>query len=183
MKPSFVYPGSVWWRCFAVWWRHRLPDTTPSTKTNDNISQRSSPIWPFFNKECLLRQKPPKASGGDTSFKKLSKCDDQLSSKDTSTSSWTTSTSQRLENVFYSTMTRQLTSSYSRSESPSIAAATTSRSDIHDVTDWYAYCIYRHWHWQNRFTSSRAEIEEKPTCSWKQLQKHYGACYVYLITW
>ena len=63
---SFVYPGSVWWRCFAVWWRHRLPYTTPSTKTNDK-SQRSSLIWQFSNKECLLRQKRPKDCRGNTS--------------------------------------------------------------------------------------------------------------------
>jgi len=54
-------------------------------------------------------------------------------------------------------------SSYSRSESPSVAesitAATASRSDIHDVThvtDWrwqYAYCIYCHL--PNRFTTGR----------------------------
>ena len=83
--------------------------TTPSTKMNDNKSQRSSLIWQFSKKECLLCQKRPKDCRGkyiefdETShcplFKKLSKRDDQLSPKDTSTSSWTTS--QRLENVFY----------------------------------------------------------------------------------
>ena len=59
----------------------------------------SSPIWQFFYKECLLCQKRPKDSRKNTlnldetchcpSSKKLSKHDDQLSSKDTSTSSWT----------------------------------------------------------------------------------------------
>ena len=59
----------------------------------------------------------------------------------------------------YSTMSKQWTSSYSRSKSPSVAETTTvataSRSDLHDVTDswWqYAYCIYCYWHWPNRFT-------------------------------
>ena len=67
---SFIYPGSVWWRCFAVWWRHRLPCTTPSTKTNDNKSQRSSLIWQLSNKECLLYQKCPK----DCEFDETSHC-------------------------------------------------------------------------------------------------------------
>ena len=44
-----------------------LPYTTPSTKTNDKKSQRSSLIWQFSNKECLLCQKRPKDSGGNIS--------------------------------------------------------------------------------------------------------------------
>ena len=48
----------------AVLWRHRLPYMTPSTKTNDNKSQRSSLIWQFSNKECLLCQKRLKDGGG-----------------------------------------------------------------------------------------------------------------------
>ena len=60
----------------------------------------------------------------------------------------------------YSTMRKQWTSSYSRSESPLVAesttAATASGIDIHDVTDWrYAYCIYCYRHWPNRFTTGR----------------------------
>ena len=47
-------------------------------------------------------------------FKKLSKCDDQLSSKNTSMSSWTTSwtTSQRLENVFYRNIRQRVSSGH-----------------------------------------------------------------------
>ena len=70
------------------------------------------------------------------SFKKLSKRDDQLSSKDTPTSLWTAS--QWLENMFYRNI-GQWTSSYTRSDLPSVAESTTvataSRSDIHDVID------------------------------------------------
>ena len=104
---NFVYPGSVWWCCFAVWWRHRLPYTTSSTKTNDNKSQRSSLIW-FSNRVSDMPKAPQRLRGKYIKFDETSHCspfkkyqrDDQLSSKDTSTSS-RTSQRQRLENVFY----------------------------------------------------------------------------------
>ena len=76
---------------------------------HDNMSQRSSPIWQFFNKECLLCQKYPKDSGGNTSnlpkhitvhhSRNYQNAMINFHRKDTSTSSWTTS--QWLENVFY----------------------------------------------------------------------------------
>ena len=75
------------------------------------------------------------------SFKKQLKRDDQLSSKNTLTLLWITSQPTTRERVLskYSTMSTQWsewTSSYSRSESPSVAGSTTVatalRSDIHD---------------------------------------------------
>ena len=136
---SFVYPGSVWWHCFAVWWRHRLPYTTPSTKTNDNVH-----LADFQQRVSAMPKTPQRLRGkyiefDETShcppFKKLSKRDDQLSSKD----NVATTRERVLSKYLYLTMSKQWTSSYSRSESPSVAESTTvataSRSDIHDVTD------------------------------------------------
>ena len=93
-----------------------------------------------FAETCQLTHCP--------SFKKQPKRDDQLSSKDTSTSTswsmtWTinvnVATTRARVLSKYSTMSTQWTSSYSRSESASVAKSTTvvtaSRSDIHDLTD------------------------------------------------
>ena len=76
-----------------------------------NQDKRQHVTTCFSTKSVCYARSAPKIAGGNTlcleetchcpSFKKLSKRDDQLSSKDTSTSSWTMSTSQRLENVFY----------------------------------------------------------------------------------
>ena len=81
-----------------------------STKTNDNMLQRSSPIWQFFNRECLLCQKRPKDREEIHQIcqnMSLSIIQETIKtwSKDTSTSpspspsSWTTS--QWFENEFY----------------------------------------------------------------------------------
>ena len=82
-------------------------------------------------------------------FKKLSKRDDQLSSYgvvdvvDNVALALALPLSLTRERILskYSTVTEQWTSSYSRSESPSVAKSakklrqTSPRSDIHDVTD------------------------------------------------
>ena len=82
-------------------------------------------------------------------FKKLSKRDDQLSSYgvidvvDNVALALALPLSLTRERILskYSTVTEQWTSSYSRSESPSVAESakkprqTSPRSDIHDVTD------------------------------------------------
>ena len=150
---NLFYPCSVWWRCFAVWWRHRLLYTTPSTKTNDNMSQRSSPIWQFFlTKSVSYTRSAPKTAGEHLEFDETSHCPSfkKLSSMMINFHQRTrrrrrhrghrnAATTQERLLAKYSTMTKQWTSSYSRSESLSVAestiAATASRSDIHDVTD------------------------------------------------
>ena len=189
-RSSFVYPGYVWWHCFVVWWRHRLPYSTSSTKTNDK-SQHSSLIWQFSNRVSAMPKAPQRLRGkciefDETShcppFKKLLKINGQRSSKNTSTSSWTTS--QRLENIFYRSI-RQWARSYSQSESPSVAesttAATASRSDIHDDDALSASTVIGTG--QTGSALAEPEVEEETDLFLKTVANHYGACYVYLITW
>ena len=72
--------------------------------------KRTTTSRQFFDRVSAMLKEPQRLRGkyiefDKTShcppFKKLLKHDDQLSSKDKSTSSWTWTTSQRLENVFY----------------------------------------------------------------------------------
>ena len=125
--------------------------------------------------------------------------DDQLSSKpkDTSTSIVVDNFAMTRECVLSkcSTMSTQWTSSYSQSESPSVAEFTTaapaSRSDIYDtmwliddddaLTSLTASTVTG-----SGETSSplaEAEVEGETDLFLKQLHTHYGACYLYLITW
>jgi len=139
-----------------VWWRHHLPYMTLSTKT-DNMSQRqrSAPVWQFSNKECLLCQKRPKDSGGE--IHRI--CRNMALSiiQETIKTWWSTFIEGHVDIVVdnvtmtwdcillkCSTISTQWTSRYSWSESvaESTTAATSSRSDIHDVTDrWWRYTV------------------------------------------
>ena len=176
---SFVYPGSVWWRWFAVWWRHRLPYTTPSTKTNAN---KSSLIWQFSNEECLLCQKRPKDLTKQvtvhhsrnyqfvminfhwwTRWRRHGQCRND----------------SRTCSIKIFDNEQAVDSSYSRSESPSVAesttAATASRSDIHNATDSrWRYALSASTVIGTGQIGSPLALKKIPTCSWKQLQSLWG---------
>ena len=73
-----------------------------------------------------------------------------------------TATTQERVLSKYSTMSKQWTSSYSRTESPLVAESTTTTQE---VTDWrwqYAYWIYCYWHWPNRFITGRGRGRNRP---------------------
>ena len=150
---NLFYPCSVWWRCFCCL-------VAPPFAVYDSLNQDErqhvttfiANLAVFLTKSVSYTRSAPKTAGEHLEFDETSHCPSfkKLSSMMINFHQRTrrrrrhrghcnAATTRERVLAKYSTMTKQWTSSYSRSESPSVAestiAATASRSDIHDVTD------------------------------------------------